>query len=163
MQSTEKTYQPGWGEKKKHHHHHHYESRSTERNRGLGGALRMKDKQVYYGVMTALICVAIFGIYRLCALFIREIKAMPMDDPQAEMTVDELRIHKAEEQDALLYADSLAQAYNLDSMRRNVQIETTPVYRPPRRSDEWYITRREWKDIWRKWKIWKKNKNEDNE
>jgi len=45
-------------------------------------------------------------------------------------------------------------------MRRNVQIETTPVYRPPRKNDEWYITRREWKDLWKKWKIWKKGQDE---
>ncbi len=160
MAESNGTYQPGWGDKKHHHHHHYHDSRADERNKGLGGALRMKDKQVYYGVMTALICVALFGIFKLGQLIVREIKALPMDTPETEMTVDELRIHKAEEQDAILYADSLAQAYNIDSMRRNVQIETTPVYRPPRKNDEWYITRREWKDIWKKWKIWKKGQNE---
>ncbi|MBQ3716826.1 MAG: hypothetical protein II901_00350 [Paludibacteraceae bacterium] len=159
MAESNGTYQPGWGEKKK-HHHHHYESRSKERNRGLGGALRMKDKQVYYGVMAALIGVALFGLFKLGQLVVSEIKAMPMDNPETEMTVDELRIHKAEEQDAMLYADSLAQMYNIDSIRHHVQIETTPVYRPPRKNDEWYITRREWKDIWEKWKIWKKGQNE---
>ncbi len=160
MAESNGTYQPGWGDKKHHHHHHYHDSRADERNKGLGGALRMKDKQVYYGVMTALICVALFGIFKLGQLIVREIKALPMDTPETEMTVDELRIHKAEEQDAILYADSLAQAYNIDSMRRNVQIETTPVYRPPRKNDEWYITRREWKDLWKKWKIWKKGQDE---
>ena len=160
MAESNGTYQPGWGDKKHHHHHHYHDSRADERNKGLGGALRMKDKQVYYGVMTALICVALFGIFKLGQLIVCEIKALPMDTPETEMTVDELRIHKAEEQDAILYADSLAQAYNIDSMRRNVQIETTPVYRPPRKNDEWYITRREWKDLWKKWKIWKKGQDE---
>ena len=88
---------------------------------------------------------------------------MPNDDPATEMEVDVLRIHKVDEQDALLYSDSLAQTYNLDSLKRNVQIETRPVYRPPRRENEWYITRREWKEIWKTFKIWKRSKDKDNE
>jgi hypothetical protein len=96
-------------------------------------------------------------------MFVHEIKAMPNDDPAMERTVDELRIHKADEQDALLYSDSLTQAYHLDSLKRNVQIETRPVYRPPRRENTWYITQREWKEIWKTFKIWKKNKEKGNE
>ena len=48
--------------------------------------------------------------------------------------------------------DSLAHEYSVDSIRRNVQIETRPVYRPPRKEDKWYITQREWKEIWKDWK-----------
>lgn len=88
---------------------------------------------------------------------------MPNDDPTTEMTVDELRIHKADEQDAILMGDSLAQAYNVDSMKHQVQIETRPVYRPPRREDKWYITQREWKKIWESYRIWRWEKKREKE
>lgn len=147
MADDVKTYQPGWGEKKRHHHHHHH-SYDAEQNRGLGGALRMKDKQAYYGLMFVLIVVLLFGAYMLLMLFVNEWRAMPKDDPTTEMSVDELRIHKVAQQDALLVGDSLAQAYNVDSLKHTVQIETVPVYRPPRREDKWYITIKEWKEIY---------------
>ena len=158
----EKTFQPGWGEKKRHHHHHRHHVRPDERNRGLGGALRMRDKQAYVGFVLVMIAGALMGIYFLANLFIKEFKEMPNDDPATERAVDELRIHKADERGALLYSDSLTQVYNLDSLKRNVQIETRPVYRPPRRENTWYITQREWKDIWKKLKIWRISKKNDN-
>ena len=107
MADDVKTYQPGWGEKKRHHHHHHH-SYDAEQNRGLGGALRMKDKQAYYGLMFVLIVVLLFGAYMLLMLFVNEWRAMPKDDPTTEMSVDELRIHKVAQQDALLVGDSLS-------------------------------------------------------
>lgn len=119
----------------------------------------MRDKQAYYGLVVVLILGVCFGLYVLIGMFVREIKAMPKDDPTTERNVDALRIHKADERDALLYSDSLTQVYNLDSLKRNVQIETRPVYRPPRRENTWYITEREWKDIWKTFKIWRRNKN----
>jgi hypothetical protein len=42
-----------------------------------------------------------------------------------------------------------------------VQIDTRAVYRPPRRENEWYITKREWKDIWRTIKRWKQSQRND--
>jgi len=42
-----------------------------------------------------------------------------------------------------------------------VQIETRPVYRPPKRENVWYITQREWKDIWRNMQRWKQSKKND--
>ena len=116
----------------------------------------MKDKQAYYGIMCVIICAAIYGLFRLGQVIVKEVKAMPLDDPTTERKVDELRIHKAEEEDALLVSDSLAQAQNLDSIRKKVQIETRPVYRPPRRENEWYITMREWKEMWQELKDWRK-------
>lgn len=150
--SEEKTYQPGWDKPKKHHHHHHHTG-PNEKNRGLGGALRMKDKQAYYGLLCILLIGLVFGAYTLIKMFVDELRAMPNDDPTTEMEVDELRIHKVDEQEALLLGDSLSQAYNLDSMKRNVQIDTRPVYRPPRKEDKWYITQREWKRIWADYKV----------
>ena len=82
------------------------------------------------------------------------------------MNVDELRIRKVDEQEALVLGDSLAHTYNLDSMKRNVQIDTRPVYRPPRREDKWYITQREWKKIWADYKVmrWeRKHKQEESQ
>ena len=105
----------------------------SSRNRGLGGALRMRDKQAYYGLLVVIIAVLGFGAYKLIRLAASELRAMPNDDPDMEMSVDELRIHKVEEQDAILMGDSLSQQYNLDSIKRKVQIDTRPVYRPPRR------------------------------
>ncbi|MBP5572171.1 MAG: hypothetical protein J6X39_05835 [Bacteroidales bacterium] len=159
MSDEPKTYQPGWGEKKK-HHHHHYDERSKHRNRGLGGSVRMRDKQAYWGLVCIIVAGLGFGAYKVFKVFWDEWSAMPHDDPTAEMQVDELRIHKADEQDALLLGDSLAQAYNVDSLKRKVQIETRPVYRPPRREDKWYITNREWKRIWADWKVmrWEKKR-----
>ncbi len=161
--AEERTYQPGWDEAKHKKRHHHHHVGPNERNRGLGGALRMRDKQAYYGMVVVLVMGILIGLFFLVRFVVEEIKAMPNDDPATEMAVDELRIHKAEEQDALLYSDSLTQAYNLDSLKRKVQIETRPVYRPPRRENTWYITQREWKDIWNTFKIWKKNKEKGNE
>ncbi len=161
--AEEHTYQPGWDEAKHKKRHHHHHVGPNERNRGLGGALRMRDKQAYYGMVVVLVMGILIGLFFFVRFVVEEIKAMPNDDPTTEMAVDELRIHKAEEQDALLYSDSLTQAYNLDSLKRKVQIETRPVYRPPRRENTWYITQREWKDIWKTFKIWKKNKEKGNE
>ena len=109
--SEEKTYQPHWGEKK--HHHHHHRSDSPSNYNGPGGRLKMRDRQAYYGLMLVVVAVLGFGVYKLVKMFYDEIKAMPMDDPTTEMNVDELRIHKADEQDALLYSDGLAQATHL--------------------------------------------------
>ena len=161
--AEEHTYQPGWDEAKHKKRHHHHHIGPNERNRGLGGALRMRDKQAYYGMVVVLVMGILIGLFFLVRFVVEEIKAMPNDDPTTEMAVDELRIHKADEQEALLYSDSLTQAYNLDSLKRKVQIETRPVYRPPRRENTWYITQREWKDIWNTFKIWKKNKEKGNE
>lgn len=123
----------------------------------------MRDKQAYYGLLCVLIAGLAFGAYKLIGMFAAELRAMPNDDPTTEMTVDELRIHKADEQDAILTGDSLAQAYNVDSMKRTVQIETRPVYRPPRREDKWYITQSEWKKIWKSYKIWRWEKKREKE
>lgn len=123
----------------------------------------MRDKQAYYGLLCVLIAGLAFGAYKLIGMFAAELRAMPNDDPTTEMTVDELRINKADEQDAILTGDSLAQAYNVDSMKRTVQIETRPVYRPPRREDKWYITQSEWKKIWKSYKIWRWEKKREKE
>ena len=160
MSENPTTYQPGWGEPKKKHHHHHHRSSSSHTNT-WGGWMKMRDKQAYYGLMLVVLAVLAFGSYKIVMMFVNEWRAMPHDDPTTEMTVDELRIHKAEEQDALLLADSLSQSANLDSLRHKVQIETRPVYRPPRREDKWYITQREWKDIWRNIKRWRQSRKND--
>ena len=163
MSETPNPYQPGWGEdqKKHHHHHHHHYQGEKENNRRWGGALRMRDKQAYYGLIAVCVIVALVGLYSLLTLIIREVKAMPMDDPKSELAVDELRIHKVAEQDALIAGDSLAQAMEMDSaMIRRVQIETRPVYRQPRKNTEWYITRREWRDIFENMKRWRKDQEE---
>ena len=168
MSETPNTYQPGGGEQKakseeqrgKHHQHHHYQG-EKENNRRWGGELRMRDKQAYYGLIAVCVIVALVGLYSLLTLIIREVKAMPMDDPKSELAVDELRIHKVAEQDALIAGDSLAQAMEMDSaMIRRVQIETRPVYRQPRKNTEWYITRREWRDIFENMKRWRKDQEE---
>ena len=127
--------------------------------------MKMRDKQAYYGLMLVLVLGLAFGAYKLVMMFVNEWRAMPHDDPATERNVDELRIRKADERDALLYSDSLTQVYQLDSLKRNVQIETRPVYRPPRKEDTWYITEREWKDIWKNIKIWRQSraKDKDNE
>ena len=158
MQSTEKTYQPGWSEKKKHHHHHHAYQAEKENNRRLGGALRMRDKQAYYGLMVALIGVALIGVFALTKYIVKEIRELPLGDPTTEMEVDVLHIDKIGEHDALLAADSLAQSYQFDSsMIHRVQIETQPVYRRKRPNDQWYLSGREWKDILENFKRWKKS------
>ena len=120
----------------------------------------MKDKQAYYGLLFILAAAVLVAVYMFAAWLVAEIRSMPMDNSDAEMRVDELRIHKADEQDALMVSDSLAKMYNLDSLRHKVQIETTPVYRPPRKENKWYITGKEWKEIWHNWKIWKKAEQE---
>ena len=123
----------------------------------------MRDKQAYYGLLVVIIAVLGFGAYKLIRLAASELRAMPNDDPDMEMSVDELRIHKAEEQDAILMGDSLSQQYNLDSIKRKVQIDTRPVYRPPRKNDEWYITKKEWKSIFKNYRIWRRMRDKEEE
>ena len=123
----------------------------------------MRDKQAYYGLLVVIIAVLGFGAYKLIRLAASELRAMPNDDPDMEMNVDELRIHKAEEQDAILMGDSLSQQYNLDSIKRKVQIDTRPVYRPPRKNDEWYITKKEWKSIFKNYRIWRRMREKEEE
>ena len=124
----------------------------------------MKDKQAYIGLMLVVISVIGFGAYKLTRMVVHELRAMPHDDPATEMNVDALRVKKVDEQDALQLGDSLAQVYNVDSMKRTVQIETRPVYRPPKREDKWYITKREWKRIWEDYKVmrWEKKHHKEN-
>ena len=174
--AEEKIYQPGWEEhkereRKRRHRYDAYDDacdsmfrtgkKDTHTN-SWGGWMKLRDKQAYYGLMLIVLSVLGFGLYTLVMMFVNEWRAMPHDDPTAEMNVDELRVRKAEEQDALLYSDSLAQAYQFDSSTiKKVQIETRSVYRPPRRESEWYITQREWKDIWRNIKRWRQSKRND--
>jgi len=150
-----KTYQPGWGEKKTHRHHHHHSSSSGTHTNTWGGWMKMRDKQAYIGLMLVVVAVLGFGAYKLVMLFVNEWRAMPHDDPATEVNVDELRIHKVQEQDALLLGDSLTRQYNLDSIQRHVQIDTRAPYRPPKKEDKWYITQREWKEIWKEFKRWR--------
>ena len=165
--SQENTYQPKWEEHKereqrKHHHHHHHHRTDDKYTNTWGGWMKMKDKQAYYGLMLILIAVLAFGTYKLVMLFVHEFRSMPMDDPKTEMKVDELDIRRVEKNDALMVSDSIAQSYQLDSTTiRRVQTESHHVYRPPRRENEWYITQREWKDIWRNMKRWKQAQKND--
>lgn len=163
MSDKDKSYQPGWGEKHHHHHHHHHEySRNNDRySNGWAGWLKTRDRSAYYGLLVIIVAGFLYGGYWLIDMIAKEVKAMPKDDPNTEIDVDVLRIRKAEEQDAKLFADSLSQEYNLDSLKHTVQIETRPVYRPPRRENKWYITQREWKAIIKNYGIWKRMRDKD--
>lgn len=129
--SEEKIYQPGWGKKPKHSDYYR-ENPKKKRDNGFGGALRMRDKQAYVGLIIVLVGAALVGLLFLGKMLMEELREMPIEDANAEIQVDELRIHKAEEEEAILLGDSLAQAYNVDSIRRTVQIDTRSVYRSPR-------------------------------
>ena len=170
--AEEKLYQPGWEERKerekdkrrrhRHHHHEHADINSHRHTNSWGGWMKMHDVQVYYGLMFIVLSVLGFGAYKLVKMFWDELKAMPMDDPKTEVRVDELDVRKAEKQDMLIYSDSLAQMYELDSSKiKRVQTEGHHVYRPPRRNDDWYINQREWRDIWKNIKRWKQAKKND--
>lgn len=171
--SEEKTYQPKWEkhvdyQRKKHHHHHsgsyHSDAMSDKYTNTIGGALKMKDKWAYYGLMVILAGAVLYGAYWLTGMVAHELRQMPMDDPTTERDVDELRIRKVDEQNALQLGDSLAEVYQLDSsMIKHVQIETQPVYRPPRKENAWYITQREWKSIWKNFKVWRWEKRRERE
>lgn len=149
MAEEPKTFQPDWGKPHKHHHHHH-SSQSSQRNRGWGGSLRMRDRQAYYGLMLVLIVCGCVALYMFYSWAVKELRSMPLDDPETEMAVDELRIRPVAEREALHAGDSIAQVLQFDSTKiKHVQIATRSVYRPPRQENKWYITRREWKEIWR--------------
>lgn len=113
----------------------------------------MRDKSAYFGLLFVVFGIIGTGVYMLGKMVYDEVKAMPKDDPTTEMNVDVLRIKKVDERNALIVGDSLAQTYNVDSLKHTVQIETRPVYRPPKREDKWYITKREWKRIWQDYKV----------
>jgi len=159
MAEEPKTFQPRWDERKekhRHHHHHHSPGRNSDnRTNTWGGWMKLHDKQAYYGLMLIVLGIVGYGAYQLTMMFVEEWRAMPHDDPETEMQVDELRIRKVDEQEALLVGDSIAQELNVDSIRHRVQIDTRPVYRPPKKEDKWYITQREWRAIWKDVQRWK--------
>lgn len=159
MPKEEKTYQPGWGEKKKHHHHLHYEP--NYKNRRPGGSLRMRDKQAYIGLMLVLVVILLIGAFKLTQLFLNELREMPNDNPSTEMNVDVLGVRIADEANALEYSDSIARDLKLDSIRKTVQVTKHNVYRPPRKNTDWFINDREWKAIKKNYKIWLKTNGED--
>jgi len=163
-----KTYQPKWDDHKdhkhRHHHHHHsYDYNSASHTNGWGGWMKMHDKQAYYGLLFIVLGVLAYGGYFVVKLFIEELRAMPMDDPKTEMKVDELNVRRVDKQDALLFGDSLAQTYQIDSSAiKRVDVNKHHVYRPPRKNKEWYITQREWKEIFRNLSRFKQaNKNDE--
>lgn len=158
MAREEHTYQPGWGEKKHHHHHHHYEP--NHKNRGMGGALRMRDKQAYVGLMLVIIGALAFGGYKLADLFAEEIRQMPKDNPSKEMKVDALGIRMVDEAEALREGDSIARELQLDTVRKTVLAEKHNVYRPPRKNTDWYINGNEWRSLKRSYKIWLRSNTE---
>lgn len=146
-----------------HHYHHHHVHGTNDKNRGLGGALRMRDKQAYYGLILVIVAVLGFGAYKLVMLFADELRQIPNGDPTEELSVDALGIRKAEEADAIHFADSLAHQYNVDSIRRSVKGDEHNVYRPPRKKDNTLIDEREAKDIWRNLQHWFKANGGDPE
>lgn len=161
MADQPKTYQPHWEEHKqrdsKKRKRKHRSTPVTPKKPFLG----IRDKQARYGLILVIILLALFGGYKVGKWIYHEIQTMPFADPNEEIEVDVLRINKAEEKKALQMSDSLVQAYNMDSIKRKVQIETVPVYRPPRKENKWYITTKEWKDIWQNIKIRRFEKQQD--
>lgn len=159
--AEEKIYQPGWEEAKArqkkrerdenyhYHHHSHHTGEDDRFSNSWGGSMKLRDRQAYYGLMFIVLAGMAFGAYKVVMMFVNEWRAMPHDDPTTELNVDELGIRKVQEQDAILFGDSIAQELNVDSIKRSVQIDRRAPYRPPRREDKWYITNREWKAIWK--------------
>jgi hypothetical protein len=124
--------------------------------------LGIQDKQAGYGLILLLIVLGGFGLYKVSLKVYQEIQTIHFTDPKEEIEVDVLRIDKVREKNALQMSDSLMRTYQMDSsMIRKVQIETVPVYRPPKREDKWYITNKEWKDIWQNIKIRRFEKEQD--
>lgn len=170
--SEEKIYQPKWEEHKErerrrheedeHYYESHRPSRSSRHTNSWGGAMKLKDKQAYYGLMFIVLAALASGAFWVVMQFVHEWRAMPHDDPSTEMKVDELDIHKVDKHEALLKGDSIAKTYQFDSSTiHRVQTESHHVYRPPRKNKEWYITEREWQDIFKNLKRWKKSKKND--
>jgi hypothetical protein len=124
--------------------------------------LGIQDKQARYGLILLLIVLGGFGLYKVSIKVYQEIQTIHFTDQKEEIEVDVLRIDKVREKNALHMSDSLMRTYQMDSsMIRKVQIETVPVYRPPKREDKWYITNKEWKDIWQNIKIRRFEKEQD--
>jgi hypothetical protein len=159
--SEEKTFQPHWGEKHEHRHHHHHSTGGGPKP----GSLRAKDKQAFIGLVLVILVAGAFAVYYVGKMIVNELRSIPLDDPETEINVDELRIRKVEEQDAIQLGDSLAQEYNVDSLRRQVQIDTRAPYRPPKKENTWYITQREWKAMWKEFKImrWERKREKEKE
>lgn len=156
-----RTYQPHWDEKKKSHAKRHKHTANNAKKKTLFSSIRGKDKQAFVGAILVCIVALIYVAYTLGGWLVKEFKSMPLADPNEEIQVDVLRINKTDEKKALLMSDSLARTYNLDSIKRKVQIETIPVYRPPRRENKWYITKKEWRDIWQNIQIRKLEKKQE--
>jgi hypothetical protein len=157
-----KTYQPHWEE-----HKHREQKKSRRKHHKTPTApkkpfLGIQDKQARYGLILLLSVLGGFGLYKVSLKVYQEIQTIHFTDPKEEIEVDVLRIDKVREKNALQMSDSLMRTYQMDSsMIRKVQIETVPVYRPPKREDKWYITNKEWKDIWQNIKIRRFEKEQD--
>lgn len=160
MQSTEKTYQPRWEERKSRKHHHHHRS-SGGRANGLAGGLKMRDKQAYFGLILVLVVVFAVGGYVLVKLFVDEFKKLPNDNPATEMNVDALGIRVGEEYEAILAGDSLARELSLDTLQRSVVRAKPNVYRPHRANDSPFLNERDWNSIKKNYRIWLKEHGTD--
>lgn len=170
--AEEKIYQPKWDEHKERerkreqeddfYYYHRSHRNNHKRTNTWGGAMKHRDKQAYYGIVFLVVAIFGTGAYLLIMMFVNEWRAMPHDDPKTEMKVDELDVNRVDKQDALMASDSIAKTYQFDSTTiKRVQTVSHHVYRPPRKNTEWYITEREWKDIFKNFRRWRKAKEND--
>ncbi|MBR6018537.1 MAG: hypothetical protein IK073_07950 [Paludibacteraceae bacterium] len=130
-----------------HHHHHHHRQSNNEPKRFKW----KRDKKMIIGSsLIAITCIIlIFGPFRPffqeTILLIKAWVAPEPDEPPLEY--DPLKVNYKLRQERERTGDSVAASQNIDTMRREIRRQTVPVYRPPRKHDEWYLTEKDVKEL----------------
>ena len=111
--------------------------------------------------MLVVVIAVCFAVYAIVSAFAEEIRHMPGKEDAEGFKVDELRIKKVDEADALLFGDSLARELKMDTLVHTVTGEHHNVYRPPKKSKSDLMDGREWNGLFKNLRRWfKANKGD---
>jgi len=133
----------------RHHHHHRY--RQVGVSSGPSRLNWRRDKKIIIGFSLLIVTsvVLVLGPFRP---FFKELvmlcKEMVTPEPENTLDADPLKINYKYQKERQATGDSVAAAQHLDTtMRREIRRQTVPVYRPPRKHNEWYLTEKDVKDL----------------
>ncbi len=102
-----------------------------------------------FSVVTVTLLVFILGPFRP---FFKEVillcKELATPEPENSLDADPLKINYKYQQERKATGDSVAASQHIDTtMRREIRRQTVPVYRPPRKHNEWYLTEKDVKEL----------------
>ena len=132
-------------------HHHHHRHRQKGISNGPSFLKWQRDKKMIIGFSVVIITciVLVLGPFRP---FFKEVillcKELATPEPENSLDADPLKINYKYQQERQATGDSVAASQHIDTtMRREIRRQTVPVYRPPRKHNEWYLTEKDVKDL----------------